>query len=425
MKKKEFVSAVFTLTLSMLIIQATSMAFNVFVSARIGSSGMGLFHLIMSVYNLAATIAISGIPLAATRITSALRRKSDAGCVLKKCLTLASVFGGGAFCLLYLSAPSIAEKIIKVPEGVIPLRILACALPTIAISAAMNGYFTGLQKVSYITVGKMAEEFSSIFITLILLKVFGTRNNPCTLLSCAIALSSLLGCILNGVMCFLSVKKCCAKSVVSYRKVLNVSLPVAAGAYMRSALNTAENLIIPTALTRSGITDALSRYGTLKGMAIPVLTFPYVFLQSLISLLIPEISGRFALKSKKSVLRAAKLSLTATFLFGTVVASVLFIQGRRLGFALYKNPEAGVYIAALSLLAIPMYIDSVTDGILKGLNQQVYCLKINVIDSMSRLPLIWFVLPIWGVWGYIAIMYISELVNLSLSLVRLKKVLAQ
>ena len=64
-----------------------------------------------------------------------------------------------------------------------------------------------------------------------------------------------------------------------------------------------------------------------------------------------------------------------------------------------------------------------SDAILKGLGQQVFCLKINIADSCVRLVLIWFLVPRMGIFGYIAVMYISELINLTLSAGRLKKFL--
>ena len=44
------------------------MVFRVYLAARIGAQGMGLYQLITTVYNLALTIATAGIGIAATRM---------------------------------------------------------------------------------------------------------------------------------------------------------------------------------------------------------------------------------------------------------------------------------------------------------------------------------------------------------------------
>jgi len=424
MKKKEFLSGVISLTLSMLIIQSSSMAFSVYVSGKAGAQQMGLFHLIMSVYSFAATVAISGIPLAATRLVSELKMGRSGRNILKKCIMLSVFFGGLSLCVLFLFSHQISVHLLKNENASLPLRILALSLPFMATSAAIRGYFTGLQKVACITAGKMTEEFSSMLITIFLMRLFGIKDNACTILTIGITSSSVITFLCDVTMCACLNKK--QRSISEHtplRSVFAISAPVAAGTYMRSGLTAAENLIIPAALTKSGASNALAQYGTIKGMAMPVITFPYVFLQSFISLLVPEISGRRAKQSKKSVNRAAALALKGTLIFGIFVASVLLVFGKKLGFSLYNDFSSGEYITALALLAVPMYVDSVTDGLLKGLNEQVYSLKINIADSLFRLPVIWLLLPHTGIYGYIAVMYISELINLTMSFLRLKKIL--
>ncbi len=425
MKKKEFVSGVISLSLSMLIIQSASMGFSVYVSSRLGAAQMGLFHLLMSVYSFAITVAVSGVPLAATRLVSEAKSRSASVEVLKKCLGLCLFFGVVSCLMLYAFSDKIAHSMLKDSRCASPLKILAISLPFISASAVIRGYFTGIQKVACITVSRMAEEFSSMFIVITLMRLFGTEQTGAYILTLSAAASSVIACMFDIAMYALAASRYRSR-LVSHGKmgdVLSISVPVGLGSYLRSGLVAAENLLIPTALAKSGTVNALARYGTVKAMAMPVITFPYVFLQSFTSLLVPEISGRNARESRKSVIRAARTSLHCTLIFASAIALFLLIFGRSLGEGLYKNESSGMYITALALLAIPMYIDSVTDGLLKGLNQQVYSLKINILDSALRVPVIYLLLPYTGIYGYIAVLYGSELLNLALSARRLKKIL--
>ena len=68
-----------------------------------------------------------------------------------------------------------------------------------------------------------------------------------------------------------------------------------------------------------------------------------------------------------------------------------------------------------------MYIDTVTDGILKGLGEQLYSMKINVLDSMISVAMVYLLLPKYAVNGYIFIMYFTEAFNLAMSAYRLSK----
>lgn len=425
MRKKEFLKGVVSLSLAMLIVQSTSMGFSVYISSKLGAEEMGLFHLIMSVFTFGVTVATSGIPLASTRLVSEGGNVGIRKSVLRKCVILSLGFSFFASFVLVAFSPKIATHFIRMPRAKIHIKILGMCLPFIAVSGAVRGYFIGIQKVSMITVGKMAEEFSSIFIMLILLKNPVTKFWGALIPVIAVSVSSAFACICDLAMYQISTSKYkTASKGVGASPILSIALPVGAGSYLRSGLSAVENLIIPASLSKYGSSNGLAGYGMVKAMAMPVITFPYVFLQSFTSLLVPEVSSRKANTGKKSVHRVSLKSLKFTLVFSSVIAVTLLIFGRKLALSLYGDLNAGYYITALALLTVPMYIDSVTDSLLKGLNEQVYSLKINIVDSILRVPLIYFILPYTGVYGYIGVLYVSEALNLAMSIRRLKKILA-
>ena len=60
------------LTITSIIMRTVSMAFNIYVSNKIGAEAIGLFGLVMSVYLFFITIATSGLSLACTYLVSEL-----------------------------------------------------------------------------------------------------------------------------------------------------------------------------------------------------------------------------------------------------------------------------------------------------------------------------------------------------------------
>ena len=71
-----------------------------------------------------------------------------------------------------------------------------------------------------------------------------------------------------------------------------------------------------------------------------------------------------------------------------------------------------------------MYTDSVTDAVLKGMGEQFYAMKVNIADACISVVLVYFLVPIYGVYGYIATIYIAEIINASLSVFKMIKVTA-
>ena len=82
---------------------------------------------------------------------------------------------------------------------------------------------------------------------------------------------------------------------------------------------------------------------------------------------------------------------------------------------IYQKLEIAKYLRILSPLIIIMYLDIVIDGILKGLDAQVSVMAINVFDCIISIGFIYFFVPVLGFNGYIISIFISEVVNFSLS----------
>ena len=60
--------------------------------------------------------------------------------------------------------------------------------------------------------------------------------------------------------------------------MLAIAVPVAASSYLRSGLNTAEQMLIPWGLKKYGLSEnlALGEYGMIGGMVMPVIMLPAV-----------------------------------------------------------------------------------------------------------------------------------------------------
>jgi len=68
-----------------------------------------------------------------------------------------------------------------------------------------------------------------------------------------------------------------------------------------------------------------------------------------------------------------------------------------------------------------IYLDNVIDNILKGLGKQVSVMICNIVDMIVSISFIYFLLPKFGAIGYIVVMYISEILNYTISVITLFK----
>lgn len=143
--------------------------FNAYVATR-GSApaAWGLSGLVMSIYNFAVTFATSGISLSATRLVAeAMGRGSDRELrlAMRRCILYSLGFGLTAMALLFAFSYPIGVFLLGDDRTVLSLRVLSPALPCIALSSAMNGYFTAVRRVHKSAAASVFEQFVKITLT--------------------------------------------------------------------------------------------------------------------------------------------------------------------------------------------------------------------------------------------------------------------
>ena len=206
---------------------------------------------------------------------------------------------------------------------------------------------------------------------------------------------------------------------------MRITIPVALTSYLRSGLSTLKQLIIPSSLQRSGMnsSNSLISYGIVNGMAMPIIMFPVILVTSISSLLVPEFSRLYVEKNNTKIKSISIIILSFTLIFAIFITIFIFTCSNFLSTAIYKKIEIAKYLRILSPLIIIMYLDIVIDGILKGLDAQVSVMAINVIDCIISIGFIYFFVPILGFSGYIISIFISEVIDFTLSGLKLLHIL--
>jgi stage V sporulation protein B len=212
-----------------------------------------------------------------------------------------------------------------------------------------------------------------------------------------------------------------SEDTATTKKLLSITVPVTLSACLRSGLLTLQHILIPRGLKRSGASweSALTSYGVLHSMVLPVVLFPSAFISSFSGLLVPEVAESWARGDRSRVARLAQKILTPALIFSFGVAGIMVCFGFELGETIYGSREAGMYIRILAPLIPIMYVDSSVDAFLKGMGEQVYSMNVNIIDAGASVLLVWLLLPRTGLWVYVVAIYVTETLNTSLSLCRM------
>ncbi len=134
---KKLIHNTIVLTVSALVVRTIGLAFNAYITGKVGAAGMGLFGLIMTVYSLGITFASSGIRTATTRLIVSEDARGGRGnrAVMRRCIAFALFVSVSVCALMFVTAPFVGRVWIDDVRTVNALRILAFSLPFIAVSA--------------------------------------------------------------------------------------------------------------------------------------------------------------------------------------------------------------------------------------------------------------------------------------------------
>ena len=431
-RARTFIYNSLLLTLSAVLMRAVGVGYNVYLSNRVGAEVMGLYSLVTNVWGFALTLATSGINLAATRcVAEAGENQSEIKSAMKKCILYSLSFGTTAALLLFTLSKPIAILWLEDLRAIKPLRIMSFSLPAISVSSALSGYFSAVRRVwksASVQVTEQAIKIFGVAFLLTPLMPLGAEY-ACIAIALGGSIAEILSTTVYAIF-YAFERKRDAKNIIKYnkkidlnKKIFSIALPVAFSAYIRSGLTTIEHILIPLGLRESGLdaASALESYGILSGMVLPVVLFPYALIYSFTGLLIPEVSGGIAVGEKRHIEYISSRVWRLTVIFGLCGAGVLGVCSKEFGNVLYSNSEAGRYIFILAPLMPLMYLDTVTDSLLKGMGEQIYTMNVNIADAAISVILVRLLVPHFGIFGYIAVLYIAEIINFAFSAARLIK----
>ncbi len=433
MKREKIIIGTLILTVATTSVRFVGMFFRIYLANTIGSEGMGLYQLILSFYFLMVTLATSGIRVAISKLISeevALGNYSNAKKVLHQSIGISIFTGFAAGFILYYFADYIGTHILNDGRTVLALLYLAPSLPIMAISNCYKGYFYALGKVTKPSIIQMTEQFVRIFLIIYLMGTFLPRGleYACAAIAIGMTAEEIFALFLVWFFYIFDKKphsiKQQKKSPNMIFKILGIAVPLSATSNMNSILRTVENTLIPARLLLYGLSSetAISLYGMIKGMVLPLLFFPSSILTSLSSLLIPAVAGDNALSNEKRVSRTLSQVIHFTTISGIWVVAVFVSFPSEIAMAVYNDHQVGLMIKLISYVCPFMYLNMVISSMLNALGEQVSSFVVNVVESVLKISIIYVFVPVYGFNAYLFALFITTILNTILYLFRLLQV---
>lgn len=426
MKDQSLIASTLILTATSFLTRTIGMISSVFLSQMLGAEGIGIYELVMSIYMTAVVFASAGLCSSVSRLVAEELGKEKPGSIryiMRVALSFGFISSLLVTTLLFISAPALVKYFIHDESAVLGLRLLSLSIPFMTCSSSFKGYFYAAKKTIYPASADILEQLVKMTLIMVLVTIYAPLGTHYAY--AAIGTGLTIGEITSWsyLLSLFILNRHHYKVPVSpppkhlLTRLLSILLPIASISYIGYIFLSVENVLIPEGLKKfSGtFSESMSALGMLKGMVFPILFFPSAFLTAFSTTLIPEIAKANILHHKKRVAYTTNRVLQLTFILSLLVVSIFLSYGDELGFIIYKSAEIGPLLRLFSIIVPFIYTEVIADGILKGLDKQVSCLKYSILDAITRVIFIYFLLPLKGVHALILIMMISSILTSTLN----------
>lgn len=300
--------------------------FSIYLSKVLGAEGMGLYNLVMPIYNLFICLMTAGIVASISKITAVYNQKGEHQNIVKT-IRIVSLFNiSWAFLIgiiVFLSAPVIGKYGVNDVRTISAIKVICPAMVCIAISNILKGYFYGTSKITVPAIIDIFEKAMRILTVslLIFLTKAQTLESMVTLATVALCIGEFQSLFFLYIYYKYSIKKMpLSKERTESRvqllfDVIVIALPLCLNGFLTNILGTLSTLIVPRRLLAAGFNypTALSMIGKYTGMALSVIMIPLIIVTTINTLLIPDLSQSLVLGKQYEASIRIKKSVKSCF----------------------------------------------------------------------------------------------------------------
>ncbi len=413
-RKQTIIKGTFILTATGFATRFMGFFYRIFLSHTFGEEGVGLYQLIFPIYALCFSLTSAGIELALSRCVSA-RLVKDQQKEARELLYTGLILSVSASCivtiLLQKYACLLSAHFLKDSRCANLLVLLSYAIPFAAVHSCIVGYYLGSKKAKIPAISQLIEQVLRI-LSVYLIYQFALSQG--TRLGISIAVAGLIfGEISSAFYCLYKIR---GRSFLAPlprlhffaflrhgRELFLLSSPLTANRVLLNILQSVESISIPLRLQMFGMirAEALGIYGVMTGMALPCILFPSAITNSVSTMLLPAVAEIQALDDRKEMSRLVQKTVYCCIFLGSLCCVFLLCFGDWIGTFLFHSPLSGKFITAMSWLCPFLYTNNTLISIINGIGKTYLSFIINSLSLGIRIASVFFLIPIYGIFGYL------------------------
>ncbi|EJO5346582.1 stage V sporulation protein B [Clostridium botulinum] len=435
-KRSTFFKESLTLIISNLATGVCAFTFSILISNKLGPEGMGLYGLIMPIYDLFICLINGGMTAAISRNCAIYFGKNDLGNLHKtveSTLTFDTIWAIIVVCFVFVNSSYISSHIIKDVRSIKALRVMCPAMIFIALSAILKGYFYSMSKskipatIDILEKGLRIIIFAFIIYSFKISSVSGTVTAAYTTLTIGefVSLIFLYSFYIKNKLKYKFNYNKSEDSIQLLFNVLIISLPLCLNAFLTTALYTLSTLIIPRRLVSCGVNykEALALMGKFSNMALSIPLFPSIILTSICTILIPDLSESMSKGNYFSIENRLEKIIKISLTLSLATLSICACIPNELGFMFFSRKDLGNYIKFLSFSTPFVYVSIISYAILNGIGKQKILLRNSIIVAIEDLIFLYILtgLSFINIYGYGVTLILTSVTSIVLNFMEIKK----
>lgn len=414
------------LTLISAVSQLLGFGYRVALSRLVGAQVMGLYQLIMPAYSVLMSLTAIGLTAAVSNLSARwlaqrnLRAaRQTVGLSLRWFLLAAAVVGGVSI-VLY---DPISVYLLGDARTQLGLVLLVPCVMLTGVENVHKYFFYGSGKVRPPALVELTEQFVRAGAVLGLLVLLAPRDPE---QSVGVIVTGMILCeVVSAATLVVLYRRWCRRvgnggrgerAAQLYRRIWAIAAPVGLTALLGNGMNAANAALIPQRLAAFGMSreQAMSAFGVVCGMTMPMLALPTVFLSPLNLVVMPRVARAAVLGQKETVRWGIGRSVEVVSLVILPCMALLMVLGGDVGLLLFGQSRAGEHIVPLAVAMAMGCYQSVLTGGLNATDHSAGAAAAALIGDVVQLAVTVYAVKEYGLEGYAAGVLISSAVGLLL-----------
>jgi stage V sporulation protein B len=412
----KFLKGTFILLVAGFITRVLGFIYRIVLARSIGEEGVGLYMMAYPTFILLVTIVQLGLPVAISKNIAEAEAKKDYGEIKKilvvslaTTITLSLILTPA----LILLAPLLSTTLFTDERTFYPLMAIIPAVPIIAVSSVLRGYFQGRQNMRPSAFSQILEQL--VRITLIASATKAFLPYGVEYAAAAAMVASVIGELISLIYLLTAFKlkkrfklrknffQFVQKGKKTFNDLMSIALPTMGSRMIGSVAWFFEPIVVAHSLALAGVLamDATKQYGALTGYAMPLLMLPSFITFSLATSLVPAISEANSMRNNKLIEYRLQQALRWTFLTGGLAVIVLYVLADPLMELMYGSNKGSYFIQLMAPFFLLYYYQGPLQAVLQALNLARAAMINSLIGAVVKTAVIFLLAsqPTFGITG--------------------------